>query len=123
MTKSDCQAANWENVGRFDGQQGEPAQEIDRIQAQCEVHDQLPNRQAYMAGYQDGVSKYCTEKNGEILGRQGSQYFEDCPENQKSAFLRGYRYGLSQFKVQMNRDRIEAYQSAVEAENKQKSIQ
>lgn len=71
-----------------------------------------------MQGYAEGLEKYCTERNGEILGRSGSQYFEQCPEKLRSTFLKGYRYGLSQFKGQMNRDRFEAYQLQKETDVK-----
>lgn len=110
MSKQNCEDANWENVGRYDGSQGRPLKDYELAKNQCEIYSRTPDEVAYMKGYNEGLLTYCTEKNGEILGRTGSRYFENCPDNLKSTFLRSYRYGLSQFKVQMNRDRLEAYQ-------------
>ena len=115
MSKQNCEDANWENVGRYDGSQGRPLKDYKLAKQQCEIYSRTPDEVAYMKGYQDGLLTYCTEKNGEILGRTGSRYFENCPEHLKSNFFRSYRYGLSQFKAQMNRDNYEAFQNKKEA--------
>jgi Protein of unknown function (DUF2799) len=121
MTKKECETANWENIGRYDGGQGKPLQEYELMKNQCEMYSRTPDQAAYLKGYKDGLERYCTNRNGEILGRSGAQYFEQCPENLRSEFLKGYRYGLSQFKAQMNRDRFEAYQ--LQKEDQARSLQ
>ena len=116
MSKKNCEEANWENVGRYDGSQGRPLKDYELAKSQCEVYSRAPDEVAYMKGYQDGLLTYCTERNGEILGRTGSRYFENCPDHLKSKFLRSYRYGLSQFRAQMNRDSYEAFRNQKEAD-------
>lgn len=122
MSKDECSNADWAGIGRYDGSQGHKLNEFAQMKEQCEVYSRQPDEVAYMRGYNEGLVRYCVPKNAEILGRQGAQYFEGCPEEMRSDFLKAYRYGLSQFRVQMNRDRYEAFQLQKEDE-KRSSIQ
>lgn len=94
-----CTAA----LGRADALGGLPPSAVCRVQIA---------EQAYRAGYDDALQRFCTAKGGFDYGRKGGTYRNTCPPDWADAFETGYRLGheideLNRRLVQIDRQRAD----------------
>lgn len=93
----ECRKANWKQVGLDDGNKGLPSM-LDEYERSCLKNKIIPNGDEYKEGHKIGVTQYCTQENGYILGEMGKAFPIVCAGNHwvkvgyqkgKEKFLRG----------------------------------
>jgi len=93
LSKEQCLAGNWDEVGYRDGRQGYKTISLDKHTESCAEYGVRPNREQYKQGYNKGIAFYCTPSNGRHIGERGDYYHYVCPPNLEPEFLDNYRYG------------------------------
>jgi len=93
LSKEQCLAGNWNEIGYRDGRQGYKTESLDAHAKSCAEHGVRPNREQYTQGYDKGIRVYCSASNGRHVGEAGRYYHYVCPADLEPEFLRHYRYG------------------------------
>ena len=93
LSESQCAANDWHTVGYSDGVSGQDSSRLLKHQNACMKHGVTPNRMAYMAGWEEGVVRYCTPDNGFQQGQRGSSYRNVCPNDLEPGFHEAYLAG------------------------------
>lgn len=88
-----CQGVDWRVYGRNDGLLGVPEEERSDVFADCRDLGYPPDRAAYEAGHEDGLSEYCRVESGYEAGLDGRRYCHVCPPDLEIGFLQGYEEG------------------------------
>ena len=100
LSQEECEVADWRSIGYEDGMRGHTADRIGEHRKACAEFGVSPDLDGYLAGRDEGLLRYCTERNGYKLGVAGSGYKPVCPEAVESAFRSGYEYGLEVHKLE-----------------------
>lgn len=79
LSKSQCLANDWQTVGYRDGLSGTNSSALLRHENACVKHGVIPDREAYLAGWREGVEQYCQPANGFAAGERGAGYSNVCP--------------------------------------------
>jgi len=93
VSESQCIAGDWQTVGYRDGAAGYRSSRLLEHQNACVKHGVIPNRDAYMIGWDQGIREYCEPNNGYDVGVRGYSYNNVCPADQRDAFLDAYHSG------------------------------
>ena len=93
MSKSQCLANDWETVGYRDGLSGAQSSALMKHQNACVKHGVVPDREAYIAGWRDGVEQYCQPANGFSAGERGAGFSNVCPPHLQQSFHAAYQDG------------------------------
>ena len=93
LSESQCAANDWHTVGYSAGVSGQDSSRLLKHQNACMKHGVTPNRMAYMAGWEEGVVRYCTPDNGFQQGQRGSSYRNVCPNDLEPGFHEAYLAG------------------------------
>jgi hypothetical protein len=93
VSQSQCLAGDWETVGYRDGANGYRSTELLEHQNACVKYGVIPDRAAYMAGWEHGVREYCEANNAFDIGARGNGYVNVCPDDLRDAFLSAYHDG------------------------------
>jgi len=93
LSKEQCLAGNWNEIGYRDGRQGYKPESLDAHAKSCAEHGVRPNHGQYKKGYSKGIAVYCSPSNGRHVGEAGRYYHHVCPADLEPAFLEHYRYG------------------------------
>ncbi|MEQ8861109.1 MAG: DUF2799 domain-containing protein [Pseudomonadales bacterium] len=100
MSESQCLANDWETVGYRDGLAGTQSTALMRHMDACMKHGVRPDRNAYLAGWNDGVAQYCQPANGFSVGERGAGYGNVCPPHLQGAFYAAYQDGRQLYLAQ-----------------------
>jgi hypothetical protein len=100
LSKEQCLAGNWRDIGHRDGRQGYKPESLDAHNKACAEYGVTVNRDEYQQGYNEGIQTYCSPVNGRYLGERGSSYNYVCPADKEAAFLHQYRYGRELYEAQ-----------------------
>jgi hypothetical protein len=95
VSESQCIAGDWQTVGYRDGAAGYRSSRLLEHQNACVKHGVIPDRDAYMVGWNEGVREYCEPNNGYDVGVRGAPYYNVCPADLRDAFLDAYHQGRS----------------------------
>ncbi|MCK4743486.1 MAG: DUF2799 domain-containing protein [Sulfuriflexus sp.] len=93
LSKEQCLAGNWSDIGYRDGRQGYKPESIDTHAKACAEHGVRPSREKYTQGYNKGIRTYCSPSNGRHVGEANRYYHHVCPADLEPEFLENYRYG------------------------------
>jgi len=93
LSESQCVASDWQTVGYRDGLAGAQNSQLLKHQNACVKHGVIPDREAYLAGYDEGVRQYCLPENGFSAGESGNRYNNVCPEEMQTSFYAAYQEG------------------------------
>lgn len=97
LSESQCLASDWQTVGYRDGMSGIQSSQLLKHQNACVKHGIVPDRNAYLAGWEEGVAQYCQPNNGFNAGERGASYSSVCPDNLKDSFYEAYQDGRRLF--------------------------
>ena len=111
LSESQCLASDWQTVGHRDGLDGLQSSQLLKHQNDCVKHGIVPNRQAYLTGWDQGVEQYCQPHNGFTTGERGVKYANVCPTHLKAAFYAAYREGKQ---IHLARSEISSMQQSIE---------
>lgn len=94
VTKEQCVAGDWSELGEAHASVGKPTSHLDDVVKSCGKHGITPDTRAYLSGWHRGVQNYCTPLNGFTLGKQYKTRSEICPPQLASGFEHGYQLGF-----------------------------
>ncbi len=97
LSESQCLASDWQTVGYRDGMSGIQSSQLLKHQNACVKHGIIPDRNAYLGGWEEGVAQYCQPNNGFNAGERGASYSNVCPDNLKDSFYEAYQDGRRLF--------------------------
>ena len=93
LSESQCVASDWQTVGYRDGLAGAQSSQLLKHQNACVKHGVIPERDDYLAGWNEGVRQYCLPENGFSAGENGQRYANVCPEEMQPSFYAAYQEG------------------------------
>lgn len=93
MTKGECLAGAWGEVGYRDGSEGRPMSLLADHEKACAEYGVAPDLVAYRSARADGLNGYCRWERGFREGREGDAYDGVCSAEQEADFLPAYRDG------------------------------
>lgn len=93
MTKDQCLAGAWGEVGYRDGSEGQPMNLLAEHASACAEYGVTPDEVAYRSARADGLNGYCRWERGFQEGREGDAYHGVCSAAQEEEFLPAYRDG------------------------------
>lgn len=93
LSESQCVAGDWETVGYRDGLAGKQSTQLLQHQNACVKHGSVPDRIAYLAGWDDGVRQFCLPGNGFNTGEAGRAFAGVCPDDLQDAYYAAYQEG------------------------------
>jgi hypothetical protein len=119
LTKNECLEANWYEIGRIDGSNGEPRSKFQEHAAACSMYNVHVGREAYYRGRDQGLKIYCTKEKGFTLGIRGKKYNPTCPQDLKSGFDKGYTRGkdiyTSELKISHLKQRMQNVEGQIDS--------
>jgi len=71
MSKNECLAANWEDVGIRDGADGRPEEYLIQHSKACAKVNVVPDRGAWSHGREQGLDRFCVPYRAYQLGENG----------------------------------------------------
>lgn len=110
VTKEQCVAGDWSELGKAHASVGKPANHLDEVVKSCGKHGITPNTEAYMSGWNRGLQNYCTPLNGFTLGKQNKQKSPICPPRMGAGFNQAYQLG---YVIWSARNRVERAETEV----------
>jgi Protein of unknown function (DUF2799) len=116
MNKEECFSADWQENGYNDGASGADRDTLKSRREACAEHGIVPDKEAYLEGYEHGLEDFCTMDNGYDKGRRGYHYKGVCPSGLEGKFLMGYQEGRAIYELE---SRIEEYQNAIAERSQQ----
>lgn len=93
MTKDQCLAGAWGEVGFRDGSEGYPMSVLDDHAKACAEFGVVPDLAVYRSARADGLNGYCRWERGFREGREGDTYHGVCTPEQEAEFVPAYRDG------------------------------
>ena len=93
LGKDECLNADWFGIGYEDGAMGHKASHIADHRRACAKYGVTPDFGAYDKGRRQGLTEYCTPRNGYLSGANGSSYSGVCPKELESAYLQAFDQG------------------------------
>lgn len=117
LSKDECLLGDWYEIGVQDGAAGYSPNRLAQHRETCAEYRVRPNREAYQAGWDDGIGAYCTPERGFQEGRRGASYSDVCPPALEWTFLQGYRNGQQLYQQERRLRELEQEQER----NKRKS--
>jgi hypothetical protein len=115
LSKSECRAADWYDIGIRDGASGRHEEYIIEHAQACERVGVAPDRERWLAGRERGLERYCTASTGYRVGLNGGSYSDVCFANGEFEFRRGFEVGSKIHAVTARIDDLERQSRDIEA--------
>ncbi len=100
VSQGQCLSGDWQTLGYNDGVAGFLSSRLLAHYEACDRHGVVPDRDAYLAGFNQGLAIFCKPANGLAVGKRGGGYHHACPADLEPAFLAAYREGRRLYRVQ-----------------------
>jgi hypothetical protein len=94
LDKNECLNADWRSIGYEDGAKGYKASRIGSHRKACAKHGIAPDFERYESGRRQGLSEWCTPRNGYRQGVHGKGYNGVCPSHLEGPFVKAHAYGM-----------------------------
>ena len=106
VSEFQCKAGDWESIGYRDGAAGVRNTRILTHQEACGEFGIIPDKQGYMAGWNAGVSEYCTASNGFNHGERGRGLSSVCQGELRTSYAAAYDDGRALYLARSEVNRI-----------------
>lgn len=93
MNEDECRSADWYSVGFEDGAHGRSINYIGNHREACAEYGISPRADRYQDGWNKGIRRYCTPRNGYQAGMHGRSRSAQCPADLAREFRAAYQYG------------------------------
>ena len=93
IATNQCDAAQWKGYGFQDGVRGMESNSFTTRSQDCDPAENDVRRERYMAGYANGVERFCTAENGYNQGVTGYVYKGICPISMEDKFVKALKEG------------------------------
>jgi len=95
MSKNECMAANWEDVGIRDGASGRPEEYLIQHSKACAKVNVVPDRGAWLHGREQGLDRFCVPYRAYQLGEYGGGFdVAICRNYDQDRLVNAYEQGL-----------------------------
>ena len=95
MSKSECMAASWEDVGIRDGASGRPEEYLIQHSKACAKVNVVPDRGAWLHGRAQGLDRFCVPYRAYQLGEYGGGFdVAICRNYDQDRLVNAYEQGL-----------------------------
>lgn len=111
MSPGECKVADWYQVGQDDGANGVPPRnQLADYAKDCAKVGILPDTERYRAGWEIGITRFCTPANGWREGSQGRTYKQDACRGRpyEGAFASALQAGLDTYNTRQSIQRNES---------------
>ena len=120
VSREECLAGNWEEIGFRDGTNGQFSSYIQQHVKACQKVEVTPDPVAWERGRQRGLPAYCVPQKAYQVGRSGWSIREVCPAAQmpalRAANEKGKRYHEIEDEIRQIRTQIDQSQRLLIAE-------
>lgn len=94
MSKSECVAANWEDVGIRDGASGRPEEYLIQHSKACAKVNVVPDRGAWLHGREQGLDRFCVPYRAYQIGEYGGGFdVAICRDYDQDRLVNAYEQG------------------------------
>ncbi|WP_425418846.1 DUF2799 domain-containing protein [Oricola indica] len=93
LNEKECTSSDWRTLGATDGFAGRQQSHVARHQEACNRFGITVDVTAWQAGWQDGIRRHCTPRNGLDIGLKGRGYSSACPADLAFAYREAYDIG------------------------------
>lgn len=93
IKEEDCENRNWYQQGFLDGSSGLDRSMYDTYLKVCEQKETPESKETFMKGHALGSTKYCTKRNGYLVGESGRPLPKQCDSLEFPDFKEGYEKG------------------------------
>lgn len=107
LSKEECLISDWYELGAQDGAAGYSSERLLEHRQACAEYRIRPDREAYRAGWEEGIGDYCTPQRGFSEGRKGGSYTGVCPPSLERAFVRQYQIGRELYQQEQRIQELE----------------
>jgi hypothetical protein len=95
MSRNECLAANWEDVGIRDGANGRPEEYLIQHSKACAKVNVAPDRGAWLHGREQGLDRFCVPYRAYQLGEYGGGFdVAICRNYDQDRLVNAYEQGL-----------------------------
>ena len=95
MSRNECLAANWEDVGIRDGANGRPEEYLIQHSKACAKVNVSPDRGAWLHGRERGLDRFCVPYRAYQLGEYGGGFdVAICRNYDQDRLVNAYEQGL-----------------------------
>ena len=95
MSRNECMAANWEDVGIRDGANGRPEEYLIQHSKACAKVNVVPDRGAWLHGREQGLDRFCVPYRAYQLGEYGGGFdVAICRNYDQDRLVNAYERGL-----------------------------
>jgi hypothetical protein len=74
LSKKECLAANWEDVGIRDGAHGRPQEYLIQHSTACSKVGVTPDRERWLRGREQGLERFCVPRRAYSIGEHGGGF-------------------------------------------------
>ncbi len=120
LSREECLMSDWYELGAQDGAAGYSSERLAEHRQACAEYRVRPDREAYRAGWEEGIRDYCTPQRGFSEGRSGAGYTGVCPPPLERGFLRQYRIGLELYQQELRIQELERERERRKEEHRKK---
>lgn len=99
LSEDQCLAGDWRGIGFADGAQGRAPDHVERHQKACAKVGVAPDVQAWLAGRQAGLARYCTPAKAYEVGRSGRSIAPWCSPDQLAAMRPAHDRGRAYYEI------------------------
>ncbi len=116
ISEEDCQVGAWSEYGYKDGLKGRSSSRVEDYAQKCAKFGIVPDMDAYLTRYDQGIQRYCTYERGFERGRDGGSYNQACSGSLSVDYAPGYDEGRLIYEIREEYDNlIDDYEDSREA--------
>lgn len=116
ISEDQCLAGNWAERGYNDGLSGKSRGKLSDYAKACGEYSVLPDSEAYLNAYEEGLVGYCTYERGYSRGERGDSYNRVCSGELALDYRPGFDAGQVVYKIHSTHENmIQRFENTVRA--------
>lgn len=122
QARIDCQRADWFELGRRAGAQGQDGKDFEKLVRECKGTPSSLAKELFTNGHNSGLAEYCSPENAFAMGRGGLGYKDVCPQQLKLESMKNYKRGQHAQVIDQNIRKLSAQLDSLISRLKQKAL-
>jgi hypothetical protein len=102
MSPEQCMVADWYRLGEQDAMAGRSPDHLANRAGACQEAGYEADAEAWYAGFEEALPRFCTLDNGFQFGVSGSRYQNTCPAYLSEGFQSGYQVGAEIYALEQS---------------------
>jgi hypothetical protein len=107
VSENQCRAGDWQTIGYRDGANGINSSRLLQHQEACGEFAIVPDRNLYLAGWEEGLSTYCTADNGFQQGLRGRALNSNCRDQLREPYAAAHADGRQLYVARRDVSRLQ----------------